>query len=68
MNLANNYILLFVPQDLKWYERDRLMTWYDQTKCKEFLQNVDNHFENTKIINFDISIRRLGVNKFLNQL
>ena len=68
MNLANNYILPFVPQDLKWYERDRLMTWYDQTKCKEFLQNLDNHFENTKIINFDISIRRLGVNKFLNQL
>ena len=30
------------------------MTWYDQTKCKEFLQNLDNHFENTKIINFDI--------------
>ena len=54
MNLANNYIPPFVPQNLKWYERDGLMTWYDQTKCKEFLQNLDNHFENTKIINFDI--------------
>ena len=54
MNLANNYIPPFVPQNLKWYERDGLMTWYDQSKCIEFLQDLDNHFENTKIINFDI--------------
>ena len=54
MNLTNNYIPPFVPQDLKWYERNGLMTWYDQTKCKEFLKNLDNHFENMKIINCDI--------------
>ena len=44
----------FASQDLKWWERHGKMTWYDQAKCKEFLQNLDNHLENTKTINFDI--------------
>ena len=44
----------FVPQDLKWYEKDKLMTWYDQGKCKDFLQDLDSHFENSNIINLHI--------------
>ena len=30
------------------------MTWYDQCKCQEFLDDTDAHFKNLKIINFDI--------------
>ena len=47
---VNNYGPEFVPQDLPWYERDGLMTWY-----YEFLRYSENHFKTTKIINFDIT-------------
>ena len=54
MNTANTYVPTFVPQDVKWYERDGLMNWYDQRKCRDFLGELDKHFENAKIVNFDI--------------
>ena len=54
MNTANKYVPDFVPNDLKWYERDGLLTWYDQIKCERFLEDPDRHFNNTKIVNFDI--------------
>ena len=54
MNIANKYVSDFVPNDCKWYERDGLLTWYDQIKCKRFLEDPDRHFNNTKIVNFDI--------------
>ena len=53
-NYTNNYVPEIVPSDLKWNERDGLMTWYDQVKCEQFLKDVNNHFSNTKIVNFDI--------------
>ena len=51
----SNYVL----PDLPWYERDGLMTWYNQAKSQEFLRNSKEHFNKTKIINFDI-IHRLA--------
>ena len=30
------------------------MTWYEQGKCKDFLEDTDGHFRESKIINFDI--------------
>ena len=54
MNCTNKYVPEFVPSDLKWYERDGLMTWYDQVKCEQFLEDVNKHFSETKIVNFDI--------------
>ena len=54
MNCTNKYVPEFVPSDLKWYERDGLMTWYDQVKCEQFLEDVNKHFSKTKIVNFDI--------------
>ena len=54
MNIANKYVPDFVPDDLKWYKRDGLLTWYDQIKCETFLEDPDRHFNNTKIVNFDI--------------
>ena len=49
----------YVVPDLPWYERDGLMTWYNQAKSQEFLRNSKEHFNKTKIINFDI-IHRLA--------
>ena len=37
----NNYVPEYVPENLPWYERDGLLTWYDQEKCKEFLEDPD---------------------------
>ena len=68
---VNNYVLQYVPENLPWYKRDGLFTWYDQTKCKEFLEDPDAHFKNKKIVNFDIiqkSIRgeKIPENNFKN--
>ena len=52
---SNNYVPEYVPPDLPWYERDGLMTWYDQAKCEDFLRNSKHHFQNTKIVNFNIT-------------
>ena len=35
------------------------MTWYDQWKCEDFLRDTDKHFEEAKIINFDIICRKI---------
>ena len=53
-NCTNNYVHEYVSQDLSWYKRDSLITWYDQVKCQEFLKNSNSHFKTAKIINFDI--------------
>lgn len=39
---------------MKWYERDGLLTCYDQRKCQEFLEEPDKHFQNAKLVNFYI--------------
>ena len=43
-----------IPNNLKWYERDGLNTWYLQNKLNEFLEDTDSHFKQTKTVNFDI--------------
>ena len=53
----NTYVPKFVPKDLPWYKHDGRITWYDQCKCVDFLRDADHHFNQAKIINFDI-IRR----------
>ena len=50
---AMSYVPSFVPQDLPWYKRDDLMTWYDQVKCQDLLRDTDRNFDETKIVNFD---------------
>ena len=54
MNLANKFVPEFVPENLPWYKRDSLLIWYDQAKCRDFLEDTDGHFRTTKIVNFDI--------------
>lgn len=56
----NNYVPEYVPENLPWYEKDGLLTWYDQAKCKEFLEDPDPILK-TKNSDFDIiykSVRR----------
>ena len=51
---TNKYIPDYVPDNLKWYEKDGLDTWYKKNKCNEFLEDTDRYFHNAQIINFDI--------------
>ena len=53
-NCVNNYVPDFVPQDLSWYERNGLMTWYEQIKCENFVCNIDKHFKEVNVIKLDI--------------
>ena len=39
---------------MPWFKGEGLLTRYDQIKYKEFLENTDEHFRNSKIVNFDI--------------
>ena len=50
----NKFIPKCVPNDLKWYERDGLDTWYLQNKFNEFINNTDSYFKRMKITNFDL--------------
>ena len=52
--MDNVFIPKYVPDNLKWHEKDGLETWYRKNKCEEFLSNTDLHFKNRKIVNFDI--------------
>ena len=53
---TNSYVL--VPENLPGFERDGLMTWYEQGKCADFLRKTYRHFSETKIVNFDIIQRQ----------
>ena len=37
----NKFVPTYVPNNLKWFERDGLETWYRQNNCNEFLNNTD---------------------------
>ena len=50
----DTFVPKFIPHNLKWYERDGLVTWYLRNKCSEFLEDTNSHFKNRKIVNFDI--------------
>ena len=49
----NVFVSLYVSNNLKWYEHDGLDTWHVQ-KCRDFLENTDEHFKQRKIVYFDI--------------
>ena len=52
--VVNRFFPKFLPRNLPWKEREGLLTWYEQAKCEQFLQDTDNHFEKLQITNFDI--------------
>ena len=61
--VINDYVPECVSGNLPWYERDGLLTWYDQAKCKEFLEDPDGHFKNKKTVNFDIIYKSISGEK-----
>ena len=50
----NKFIRKYISNDLKWYKKYGLDTWYLQSKCADFLMNTDKHFKKIKVVNFDI--------------
>ena len=58
MTSMNAYVPKFMPKDFPWYEMDGLMTWYNQGKCEDLLRDTDKHFQQAKIVNFDIIHRQ----------
>ena len=50
----DKFIPKYIPNDLKWYEKDGLETWYLKNKSNDFLTNPDEYFEKMNIVNFDI--------------
>ena len=50
----NKFIPSYVPDNLKWFERDGLETSYKKNKCDEFLSNTDLYLEKMRIVNFDM--------------
>ena len=50
----NKFIPNYIPDNLKWFERNGLETWYRKNKCNEFLEDTDSHFRNRRIVNFDV--------------
>ena len=63
---TNAYIPEYVADNLKWYKRDGLDTWYKKSKCDEFLEDTDSYFNKTQIVNFDIisNHKAIGKKKF----
>ena len=51
---TNTYIPEYVPDNLKWYERDGLDKWYKKNKCDEFLEDTHRYFHTAQKVNFDI--------------
>ena len=54
MFCKNSYIPLFVKKDLKWFERDGLLTYIDRLNYEHFEEDRDRYLKNVKIVNFNI--------------
>ena len=50
----NRFIPKYIPNNLSWYEKDGLDTWYLQNKYNDFLRDTDENFQAMKIVNFDL--------------
>ena len=51
-NLANIYIPEFVPDNLRWYEKDDLMAYIGKL-AYIFIKDTDGHLKRIQVINFD---------------
>ena len=60
---GNKYIPTYCPPDLPWYERDGLLTWYDQNKYAEFSKNPEEYLRNKRVINFHMIIYSVEVTR-----
>ena len=67
-NFTNNYVLEYVPDNLKWCGRDGVMTYIDKLKYDNFIKNTDEHFEKTQVRNFDINRKQVRGEKINGKL
>lgn len=51
------------PAIFPWDERDGLMTFIDQLKYQEFIEDTDKHFKYARIVNFDIIRKEVAQTK-----
>ena len=54
MTARGRYIPPYVKENLKWYEKEGLITYFQQLEYKEFKRDRDAYINQTKILNFDI--------------
>ena len=50
----NSFIPPYVKPDLKWFERDGLMTYTDRLAYERLEEDRDKYLENVEVVNFDI--------------
>ena len=50
----NSFIPPYVKNNLKWFERDDLITYIDRLNYERFENDRDNYLENVNVVNFDI--------------
>ena len=51
---VNKYIPEYVPLDLKWYERDGLMTYINQLNYEQFSEDPGGYLKKAELVNFDV--------------
>ena len=50
----NSFIPVYIKPNLKWYERDGLMTYIDRLNYERFEEDRDKYLTNVNVVNFDI--------------
>ena len=50
----NSFIPPYVKDNLKWFERDGLITYIDRLNYEIFENDRDNYLQNVNVVNFDI--------------
>ena len=48
--IDNRFIPKYIPNNLSWYEKDGLYTWYLRNKHNNFLRDTDENFQAMKIV------------------
>ena len=54
MTARSSYIPPYIKDNLKWYEKEGLITYFQQREYQEFKKDRDAYINETKILNFDI--------------
>ena len=47
---VSSYIPDYQKHDLKWYERDSLLSYYDQLKYKQFSSTADKWLSDVQVV------------------
>ena len=54
MEVRQRYIPPYIKDNLKWYEKEGLITYFMQREYQEFKKDRETYINRTKILNFDI--------------